>query len=920
MWFRLFGILIFSAAFLNSDACLAQTRKGSQERLPKKSSALLAEQFSPRSVKVSDLKFWTTSNQIPAAHFRRPFSPPLLFAKANNTPTTLSVEFDKKPAYGVRIELYNKTRYLWRIERATPYAFFGDNAQTGILTRKLIANDVYTLRVGICSAFNDTKCSWSALLLNNLVIGTAVVPPTATATAVSTPTPRPTTTPPPPTPTATPLPVGDFATPSPRIFTMEDRPGANTEDIVGMAPLTVHVSAVSPGGSLRSRGSRSHCVTDFPVPTCVENGQQKACCGRLIDALPVNHPTRLAWYSVGEQRKACWRSVRNEIAEGAATIIGDRRSIRNHDFQFGSLARTKFAWNFGDSNDENYSSGQTGFNAATVYDHEGTYTITLTVTNEAGLVGMTTRRVRVLAPQRRLIYVSADGNDNNANPNTPQSAIRTMAQLNRILGSGQPIENVEVRFRRGDTFELNNCNGCTKTLDIRSATNVVLTDYGENSAAKPRILSKAVIAANDHRHKFFAIFDGSKRITIQNMILRVASGTAEGVDATKIDGVSIASGSNYVTVRNVAMSQVYTAVYSDYDSEAILVRDNTSTIRKSLGKYFVSAFGPRLVAIQGNYINGITGQAHAGMFRIASQAALISVYKNRVSDDGNGCIRMQDGILMSASKNLVEGPTCGAAVLPLGGDIPNIGDGEIGTVALFAQVTENIFNSDGFYGAAAGTYHVLYANNTFERTASSPAITIYPYRDLALDSAHDISIVNNSFLLKGTFPSAVAIGDRTKDVYVANNAVFATNYSSYWESQSSMPMTVDGSVAFSPQSAGDTMTSIRAIGGNLFPLPGSFNGSPFRLDNPSHRTMRLGQAVTPNEWNSRLSNSRQGLGTDSFGNESFSKLVVENVFDKEMALVVPQAPKACMKVPFVSHDYSAQIRKNPTAQGAVELF
>src|SRR5207249_3748101 len=78
----------------------------------------------------------------------------------------------------------------------------------------------------------------------------------------------------------------------------------------------------------------------------------------------------------------------------------------------GTALTAKFEWDFGD--DGSKYNNLVGFNAAHIYDKAGTYTITLTVTNEGGKSDSVTRTVSIAADNRKTIYVDANGSDSNS--------------------------------------------------------------------------------------------------------------------------------------------------------------------------------------------------------------------------------------------------------------------------------------------------------------------------------------------------------------------------------------------------------------------------------------------------------------------------------------------------------------------------
>ena len=112
----------------------------------------------------------------------------------------------------------------------------------------------------------------------------------------------------------------------------------------------------------------------------------------------------------------------------------------------GTVLTAKFLWDFGDPGSA-YNQ-LVGWNASNLYTQPGTYTITLTITNEDGKTSATTTTVNIAASNRKVIYVSNDGSDS-ASGLSPQSAVKTFAKA-----MGMVTDNTEVLFNSGDTFDV----------------------------------------------------------------------------------------------------------------------------------------------------------------------------------------------------------------------------------------------------------------------------------------------------------------------------------------------------------------------------------------------------------------------------------------------------------------------------------
>src|SRR5207237_9756677 len=98
------------------------------------------------------------------------------------------------------------------------------------------------------------------------------------------------------------------------------------------------------------------------------------------------------------------------------------------------------------------------------------YTVTLTLTNEAGKTSVTTQNITITAENRKVIYVSNNGSDTN-NGLSPTAAVKTWDKARSLVA-----DNTEILFERGGTYDVKS------TMQI-AKTNVVIGSYG--TGAKP---------------------------------------------------------------------------------------------------------------------------------------------------------------------------------------------------------------------------------------------------------------------------------------------------------------------------------------------------------------------------------------------------------------------------------------------------
>jgi hypothetical protein len=171
----------------------------------------------------------------------------------------------------------------------------------------------------------------------------------------------------------------------------------------------------------------------------------------------------------------------------------------------GTPIDANYSWNFGDPTSQ--FNTLPGYNASHVYTNAGTYTITLTVTNNLHQTSSVSNTVTIHADNRRAIYVNAaTGNDNNnGSINSPiKTATRALAMV---------ADNTEIFFARGQEFNL----GQAFKLNHK---NVLVGAYG--TGAKPIInytapATGAVI--------FTTNSNSAVGVTIQDLTMTTLNGT-----------------------------------------------------------------------------------------------------------------------------------------------------------------------------------------------------------------------------------------------------------------------------------------------------------------------------------------------------------------------------------------------------------
>ena len=151
-------------------------------------------------------------------------------------------------------------------------------------------------------------------------------------------------------------------------------------------------------------------------------------------------------------------------------------------FQPADIIGSHYEWDFGDPGSGTWSqtgksrNGAIGFTAAHVYEAPGTYTATLTVTDQTGTVRTYAQAITVAAISGTTYYVAANGSDSNNGTST------STPFLTASKGFSMAKANASILFRRGDTF-------AAGPLSISAAGPGIVGTYG--TGARPVIVSSA---------------------------------------------------------------------------------------------------------------------------------------------------------------------------------------------------------------------------------------------------------------------------------------------------------------------------------------------------------------------------------------------------------------------------------------------
>ena len=253
----------------------------------------------------------------------------------------------------------------------------------------------------------------------------------------------------------------------------------------------------------------------------------------------------------------------------------------------GSQLTATYNWNFGDYSGGAYNN-LTGWNASHIYDNPGTYTISLTVTNDMGLSSTAYTSVTITPSARTTIYVNTWGNDanNGLSANTPIASETRLLQLLNSYGNS----NVSVLFARGETFNM------PYYLYVEGS-NESFGAYGSGNAP---VLEKVASPTGDSG--IFYMTSSANQIVIENLTFdspyAAPANWAPDITATAI----FPNGSN-ITVRNNTFLNLEDAMDCYQGPNGLLVENNSAPLLTGIRGYFVWMNGTNGVVLGNTVVN-----------------------------------------------------------------------------------------------------------------------------------------------------------------------------------------------------------------------------------------------------------------------------------------------------------------------------
>jgi PKD repeat protein len=453
----------------------------------------------------------------------------------------------------------------------------------------------------------------------------------------------------------------------------------------------------------------------------------------------------------------------------------------------GTPLTARYNWNFGDP--AGRFNALPGFNAAHVYDVPGQYTITLSVTDEAGTVDSASSAIVISPDRRRVIFVAPEGSD----ANTGMMADRPLHSLGAALALKKLPDNFEILLRAGGIYYADT------TLKI-GHSNALIGRY-DDGPDPVLMLSKK--DGPKPPHGFISIDGRCNGVTIEHITFDSPYAVTEAQEAPKIGIDAIVARGRNITVRNCTFLNVDSAINANGSPMGLMVMDCKAPLKTGLRAYLVWTQGSDFVCL-GNVAANSTREHIVRLSGVSKALIAANDFTNLDRrpadkyDTSKGTIEMHNGSYAYIAHNTVADGTI--RVGPLG-----INDEPVTTATDWSVIESNTL-SNTFLVAYSGAHHVMMRNNII-RNDSSPAIVLQaPDDDGRVNS--DIRILNNTAIDTGTTGGFMKVWGHVDGIELKNNLLIAPN----------LKVGVNGAAVINL--AEGNLSSFTAIGHNLWPVYG----------------------------------------------------------------------------------------------------
>ncbi|HET6247963.1 MAG TPA: PKD domain-containing protein [Tepidisphaeraceae bacterium] len=418
----------------------------------------------------------------------------------------------------------------------------------------------------------------------------------------------------------------------------------------------------------------------------------------------------------------------------------------------GTPLTARYQWDFGDKPGTQYND-LVGWDAAHTYNTPGTYTITLTLTNQLGKTRILKTSVVIGANSYRDVYVdSVSGNDRN-NGATTGTPVKTVARALALMGN-----NTQMLFKAGETFNV------YSSINL-PYQNVRVASYG--SGAAPVLMRQLGVGTS-----ILGMLPSSANVMIEGLTFN-SPWSSTSLTAPKMPADGIFPAGTDITIRNCTFLNLDDAINGSRNPQGTLVENCTAPLLTGLRGCFIWGQGTDQVYL-GNYVANST-QEHN--IRTVWTVRQLIAYNNLTNLDrptavkgittSKGTIDVHRGAYAYVSDNWVYdgelrvGPRDGPATVP-------------GDITQFAVIEGN-HTFDHSVEIYPGTYHVMFRNNIF--TEPNMACVAITPRNAPGSNIQDITFANNTGITStvgGQFFNITA-GGAAGQLTLENNLWLAPN-------------------------------------------------------------------------------------------------------------------------------------------------
>jgi hypothetical protein len=487
----------------------------------------------------------------------------------------------------------------------------------------------------------------------------------------------------------------------------------------------------------------------------------------------------------------------------------------------GTPLTARYTWDFGDPAGK-YNKLE-GFNAAHAYDTAGTYTIKLSITNEAGKTAVATRTITVSGNSRRKIYVSSLGSDSN-NGSSSSSPVRTAARADQLLSNSG---NTEVLFRRGDQFTL------TGSF-VTHGNNVVIGAYGTGNRPQLNIsgyvgLSMISTWGTDTVVRDLA-FNDNKRLAM----------------AISPHGINL-------VVRDCQFLNMGDGINCNGKPTGVLAQDNAATLVSGLRNFLIWSQGKDHVFLGNVCPNSVEAQdiRTGGTDRmLVAYNKLTNLDRRPVDpiDFDRQALALHEGSYAWVAHNNFAGGRCEFG--PLGGADGLMKSDYLTQRQRWTVVEANTFNDT--IDVVHGAEHTVLRNNIIS-LPDWPLVKVDGYNTAFQRGVVDLNIFNNTVINTGTADNFLKVNGSVDGINLINNVYLA-------------PKMITGSYTAAPVYVADSsLRSFKKITNNVWYVGGMGAYAQGGVNYIWPTWSNSAGYQTPTEWN-----SLSQVGTDIFSKASIS--------------------------------------------------